>query len=198
MIKKIWPIFFVMMINFAYADNVRLGASRYAGSGCPEGSASVTLSPDLKYISLIFDSYVAESGVSNRRPVDHKTCDFLIPIHLPAGLALSIVAIDYRGYVLLPDNSSSAKFFVKYFLAGAMGAPFVKNWSGPIDSDYVFENNLAVSNRVHSACGGDVEMRVSSTMSVKNARRVADALASVDSGDIEAGLTYKLEFKRCL
>jgi len=179
------------------AENIQLGNGKYAGNGCMPGTSSVTLSPDFKYISLIFDSFTIEAGASNGVPVDHKICDVLIPIHIPSSQRLSIVEVDYRGYLNLPDNKATAKLSAKYFLADAMGPPFVKNWQGPLDSNYIFENQLTLANRIHSGCGRDVDMRVRTQASVKNPKRTADALLTIDSADFDAGLKFKIELNKC-
>jgi len=194
-------IFISALLSFlnsgANADNVRLGNSRYTGNGCMPGTSSVTLSPDGRYISLIFDSYTIEAGLTNGRPVDYKTCNFLIPIHIPANHRLSIVEVDYRGYVALPDNKATAKLSAKYFLADAMGPPFVKDWQGPLDSNYIFENLLTLANRVHSKCGQDVDMQVRTQVTVKNPKRAEDALVTIDSADFDAGLRFTVELNKC-
>ncbi|MBS1133180.1 MAG: hypothetical protein H6R02_321, partial [Burkholderiaceae bacterium] len=44
------------------ADDISLGEPGYGGTGCPAGSVSVTLSPDAKSLSLLFDQYVVSVG----------------------------------------------------------------------------------------------------------------------------------------
>jgi len=39
------------------ADDISLGEPGYGGTGCPAGTVSVTLSPDAKSLSLLFDQY---------------------------------------------------------------------------------------------------------------------------------------------
>ena len=190
-------IIFNLLSLSTYAENIRLGNSRYDGNGCMPGTSSVTLSPDLKYISLIFDSYTLEAGKSSGISVEHKTCDFLIPIHIPSGYKLTIVEVDYRGYVYLPGPKTTAKLSAKYFLADAMGPPFVKDWQGPLDSNYIFENQLTIANRVHSRCGGDENMRVKTQVSLKNPKKIEDALVTIDSADFDAGLKFKVELNKC-
>ena len=46
----------------AFADDIALGEPGYGGTGCPDGSASVTLSPDAKSLSILFDEYYVEAG----------------------------------------------------------------------------------------------------------------------------------------
>jgi hypothetical protein len=186
-----------VLLSSAYADDIRLGMAGYGGTGCPAGSASVTLSPDYKSLSLIFDSYVAEAGASSGRTLDRKTCSIAIPIYIPQGLSVSIIRIDYRGYVALPNSYASASFNSEYFFAGSTGPRFSKSWRGRTDTNYLFNNDLALSASVWSPCGESVNMRVNTSMLVRNSVYNSDALATVDSADFAAGIVYQLQWRRC-
>lgn len=185
------------ILTNAQADDIQLGQPGYGGTGCPAGSVSATLSPDNKSLSLIFDGFVAEAGPSSRRTIDRKTCNLAIPLHVPHGLSVSIIAVDYRGYIGLPSNRASATFSAEYFFAGAMGPRISRNFYGPTDQEYLFQNVLGLQAAVWSPCGADVNMRVNSSMLVRNSGP-GDALASVDSADISAGLIYQLAWRTCM
>ncbi|GAB4013542.1 MAG: DUF4360 domain-containing protein [Bdellovibrio sp.] len=178
------------------ADDIRLGEPGYGGNGCPAGSASVTLSPDSKALSIIFDQYLVEAGASVGKTMDRKSCNIAIPVHVPQGYSVSIIDVDYRGYVSLP-RQAQARFQAEYFFAGQRGPTFLKTFNGFTDEDYTISNTLGVTALVWSACGADVNLRVNTSMLVKTNRMREDALATVDSADFDAGIIYKLQWKRC-
>jgi len=186
-----------LFIPFTYADDIRLGMAGYGGTGCPAGSASVTLSPDYKSLSLIFDSYVAEAGESSRRSIDRKTCSVAIPIHIPQGMSVSIISVDYRGYIALPNSRATASFNAEYFFAGSMGPRFSRNWRGAADTNYQFNNGISLTALVWSPCGESVNMRVNTSMLVRNPVYNNDAMASVDSADFRTGILYQLQWRQC-
>lgn len=186
-----------VIASVAHADDIQLGQPGYGGTGCPAGSVSATLSPDNKSLSLIFDSFVAEAGTSARRTLDRKSCNVAIPIHIPHGLSVSVIGVDYRGYIGLPSNRASATLTAEYFFAGFQGPRFTRNFFGPTDQEYLFQNQLGVQAVVWSPCGADLNMRVNSSLLVKN-MGPGDALASVDSADINAGLVYQLAWRSCM
>ena len=66
------------MVSTVQADELYLGVPGYGGNGCPSGSASVTLSPDQKSLSVLFDQYMAEAGGFNGKQVDRS--DLLLVI----------------------------------------------------------------------------------------------------------------------
>ena len=177
----------------ALANDIRLGQPGYGGNGCPAGSASAILSPDNKSLSIIFDEYFVEADAYTRTA--RKSCNVAIPVHVPQGLSISIVDVDYRGFVSLPERGAMARFSAEYFFAGKLGPRFAKTWSGPTDQDYTLSNNIGLSSLVWSPCGADVTLRVNSSMMVRALRQ--QALATVDSADFTAGIVYKLQWKRC-
>jgi hypothetical protein len=181
--------------GLAQADDIALGEPGYGGTGCPDGSASVTLSPDQKSLSIIFDEYFVEAGGATNKSFDRKSCNIAIPVHVPQGLSVSILNIDYRGYNNIPSGAKTT-FSVEYFFAGAKGPTFNKNFNGPLDDDYLINNKLQASALVWSACGADVNLRTNSSIRVQT-KQNKEALATVDSQDVSAAIVYQLQWKSC-
>jgi hypothetical protein len=183
------------LATMAHADDIRLGQPGYGGTGCPDGSVSATLSPDQKSLSLLFDTYQAEAGGDTGKSFDRKSCNVAIPVHVPQGLSVSVLAIDYRGYNNVPKGAST-DFNVEYFFAGQQGPSFKKTFKGPIDDDYLIQNKLTAQSIVWSACGADVNLRTNTSIRVTT-KANAQALATVDSEDVNAAVVYGLQWKKC-
>ena len=178
------------------ADGISLGTPGYGGNGCPANSASVTLSEDGQSLSIIFDQFIVEAGGASRKTQDRKTCNIAIPVHVPQGFSVSVIDVDYRGYVSLPSQAS-ARLTAEYFLAGSVGPRFDKSFMGRTDTDYTFRNSIGVQAQVWSPCGADTNLRVNAAMLVKTNRYGDDAMATVDSADFKAGILYQLQWRRC-
>lgn len=179
----------------ANADSIQLGEAAYGGSGCPGGSASVSLSPDNKAISILFDQYIVEAG--GAKPFDRKNCNIAIPVHVPQGYSLSIFAIDYRGFTGLPAGGR-AQLSVNYFLAGAgAGVRTSKSFYGPTTDQYLKTDNLLMEQLVWSGCGQDTILRANTQMLVVSNSRREQAMATVDSADIQSGLIYHIQWRTC-
>ncbi len=179
----------------AYADDIALGDPSYGGTGCPDGTASATLSPDAKSLSILFDAYFAEAGGSTNKSFDRKSCNIAIPVHVPQGLSISVLAIDFRGYNNIPTGGKTT-FNVEYFFAGVKGPSYTKNFNGPVDDEYLIQNQLTASAMVWSACGADVNLRTNSAIRVQT-KQNKEALATVDTQDVKAGIIYQLQWKQC-
>ena len=96
-------LFALLLGTAAYADDIALGEPGYGGTGCPAGTVDVTLSPDAKSLSLLFDEYQVSVGGSSGKSFDRKSCNIAIPVHVPQGLSVSILKIDFRGFNHLPQ-----------------------------------------------------------------------------------------------
>lgn len=187
---------FSSVMNAYSQDTIELGLPAYGGNGCPAGTASATLSPDGSSLSIIFDEFLTEAGPAVGRTINRKSCNIAVPVHVPNGYSISVLAVDYRGYVGLP-RSASARLQAEYFFAGMRGPRFSRDFIGATDRDYTFSNELGVESLVWSPCGADVNLRVNASMMVRNTNRSLDAIATVDSADINAGLIYHIQTRRC-
>ncbi len=177
-------------------DTIQLGYPAYGGNGCPSGTASAVVSPDGKSLSIIFDQFITEAGQGSGRTMDRKACNIAVPVHVPNGFSISILAVDYRGFVSLPQGAT-ARLTAEYFFAGMRGPQFVKDFWGRQDSDYTFNNQLGVQAMVWSPCGADVNLRVNASMMVRN-MSAQTAMATVDSADFSAGIIYQVQMRRCM
>jgi hypothetical protein len=179
----------------AHADDISLGIPGYGGSGCPSDSVSATLSPDAKALSLLFDEYIVQAGGETGKTLDRKTCNVAIPVHVPQGRSVSVLAVDYRGFNQLPKGARS-QFSVEYFFAGTRGPAFAQTFRGPQEEDYLITNDIVADAMVWSACGEDVILRTNSSIRV-NTVRGQEAMATVDTQDVKAAIVYQLQWRTC-
>jgi hypothetical protein len=179
-----------------WENDVRLGEPEYGGTGCPAGSAAVALSPDAKAMSILFDQFVSEAGANTGRRIDRKTCNIAVPVHVPQGYSVSIFQIDYRGFNSLPYGAYSV-FNVEYFFAGTRGPNYERRFDGELEDNYLLRNELAASTHTWSACGQNVILRANTNMMVRSNAQNESALATVDSADVQAGLVFNLQWRKC-
>jgi hypothetical protein len=155
-----WAVVTASVVSQAMAqDDIKLGVPAYGGTGCPSGTASVTLSPDSKTLSVLFDQFIAEAGSSVGRTLDRRSCNLAIPVNIPSGYSVSLFQVDYRGFVSIP-RGGSGQFRAEYFFAGSRGPVRTVNFSGPSERNYLVTDNLEAQALVWSRCGEDVILRV--------------------------------------
>jgi hypothetical protein len=180
----------------AQAEQLRLGDPAYGGTGCPAGSASVTVSPDQQSLSVLFDNYLTEAGYTNGRQVDRKSCNFVIPVHVPQGYSIAVYQVDYRGFNALPSGARS-RFSAESFFAGSRGPVMRRNFTGPVNNDFTLTDGILASNLVWAPCGSSVTLRVNSSMMTTTNSAFDQAISGIDSLDLSSGLIYHIQWRRC-
>ena len=194
LIRSLVFMFTTVAVQSALADGIRLGQPAYGGTGCPAGSASVTLSPNNSALSILFDQYVVDTA---GRGFDRKNCNIAVPVHVPQGFSVAVMAIDYRGFLQLPEGAR-ANLSVNYFLAGqGRGVTSSKPFFGPSSEDYLTSDRLGLESIVWSGCGADTILRANTSLLVMSNPNHEEAMATVDSADIRSGLIYHLQWKTC-
>ncbi|MGD9507038.1 MAG: DUF4360 domain-containing protein [Geminicoccaceae bacterium] len=179
----------------AQVPGITLGLPETGGTGCPAGTVSAVLAPDARSLSIFFDAYFVEAGGTTGRSFERKSCNVGIPVNVPQGLSVSVIGIDYRGFNSLPLGGLS-QFNVEYFFAGTRGPTFSRTFRGPLASDYLIHNDIVATALVWSACGADVILRTNSSIRVQTTAN-RDAMATVDTEDIDAALIYLLQWRQC-
>ncbi|HEY9803933.1 MAG TPA: DUF4360 domain-containing protein [Leptolyngbyaceae cyanobacterium] len=164
---------------------VQILGAEYGGNGCPDGSASVSVSPDGQELTILFDKFVAEG---NRAAERRKSCNMSIPIKVPQGFQISFYDADYRGYVA---PSTTGRLRAEYFFAGQRGPVFSRTFRG--ETDYNVRDELVTVADVWSRCGDSVNMRVNAAMTASG-----QGIATVDSFDLShRGLVYHIKYRQC-
>ncbi len=169
----------------ALAQKVEIVGAGYGGTGCPDGTADVQVSPDGQELSILFDEYIANAAGKPKER--RKTCNLTIPIKVPAGFQVSVYDFDYRGYV---GPRTTASLRAEYFFAGQRGPRVRRTIRG--EQDYSVRDRIGTA--VWSACGDSVNMRVNTSI-----RARGKDIATVDSVDVSHKLKwiYRLRYRSC-
>ena len=184
---------FIIAISLpVYAQTgLRLGKASYGGTGCPAGTAAVALSADKKSLSLRFDRYqVAADG---SRTFDRKSCNLAIPLSVPAGISVSVLSVEYRGFNRLPAGAK-AQFRAEYFFAGGQGPVLTRAFDGPLQGRFALSDRTTA--KAWSACGAGVILRTNTSLRVSTSAARA-ASSSVRSQDIKTAIVYRLQRRNC-
>lgn len=180
----------------AHAGGLRLGQPAYGGTGCPAGSASVTLSPDETAVSILFDSYSTEAGYTTGKSIDRKSCNISIPVSVPQGYSVSIFQVDYRGFNAVPSGANT-RFEAEYFWAGSRGPRISRTFYGPLNDNFTLTDELIASTVVWAPCGASVTLRANTSMMARTNANFDQTMGVVDSADVSSGLIYHLRWRRC-
>lgn len=175
---------------------IQLDYPAYGGNGCPNSSASVTLSPDQSQLSILFDQYIVEAGSFTGKRLDRKSCNIRIPVRIPQGYSISIFQVDYRGFNSIPSGGRST-FNVEYFFAGSRGPRQTKTFYGPQNREYTITDRLGAEALVWSPCGASTILSANTSMMVQSNYRNEQVMSTVDSADVSAGIVYHIQWRQC-
>lgn len=189
-------LFITTITQAQLLPGVRLGEPSYGGTGCPAGSASVSLSPDQDEISIMFDQFVAEAGGGAGRMVDRKACELSVPIHIPQGYSATVIQTDFRGFNLVSRGGMN-RLNTEYFWAGQRGPSYSNMYRGPQNDDYFATNGVVASGVVWTPCGMSTNLRIRATIMTQTNRQMEQSMMTVDSADITGGLIYHVQWRRC-
>lgn len=181
----------------AEAQSISLGEPAYGGNGCPAGSASITTTGDGTTMSVLFDSFAAEAGNTTGRRVDRKSCNLRVPVRVPNGYSIALIGVDYRGFNAVPGQGAYNEFRAEYFYAGSRGPVFTKRFVGPQADSFQITNKLIATNLVWSECSKEVIFSINAAATSMSNAQMQQTMMIVDSIDINAGLIYHFQLRRC-
>jgi hypothetical protein len=154
----------------------------YAGSGCPQGSAAMNISPDNLAFTLLFDSFVVEGRPDSGNDVA-AGCVATATVDEPAGWQFSVVRIDTRGFASVATKNASVEARLNVRLDG-VGRPANGRLRlrGPYSADFQLSAELQGNGGRWSSCNGTRHtIVVDSELKLRR-----ETLAAVDSLDGEA------------
>lgn len=200
--KKLFTqaVIFCMLVSdgvSAMQPNIKVSDIRYAGTGCPRGSVSVSMTPNKGAINAVFDHFFASFGGKPNQKV--KRCKLSMNLHVPGNKRVRLRQIRFRGFIDLPANAYTK--IVRNYRFDSTKKQLSKTWQGKL---FKVINQREPFNTTWSVCGKDVRLEVDSMMEVKS-RAVATSQVGVDSFDHlmtrdyrgERGWKFILDYTPC-
>lgn len=200
--------------------HVTLGEVEYAGSGCPQGTASIALSTNARAVSIVFDQFTAQAG--SEAHTSQKACRLIIPINAPQGYRMVVAQLDYRGFKGLPEKTHAqlkALHQIRHPLLNVLGPKVksVQNFKGPDAEDFflsaTIENKPVVDlglpvvspitdpllNPILKTCGGTYNLEIDAELAVKTNNQGDQVMMTLDSvdGELKEGVDFHLQWEKC-
>jgi hypothetical protein len=197
--KSLLTIAAVLLSVSAANAQISLGQPAYGGTGCPAGSASVSLTEDAQTLSILFDSFVVQAPTMQGAAFDRKSCNLRIPVRVGPGYQVALIAFDYNGFAAIPSGGRG-QFQARYSYVGQLRpAVFNKTFLGGQANNYSLKNELISTSIDWSPCstGKDLMMTVDANILAMTNQRQDAAQLSIDSVDVSTGLLYKYQLRRC-
>lgn len=188
---------FCTLVSANDVSEVRIKDIIHGGTGCPDGTVRAILSEDRTEASVLFDTYYADTAERDARLV-RVSCNIGLSLEVPSGLSASLITMDYRGFISIPEGGL-ATLRAEYFFAGQpIGQTLNARWSTPTPlggDDFVVNDKIV--GLTYSQCGDDVVARANTSILARRGAELADTLIQVDSLDSTAALVYRFHWRTC-
>ncbi|MFD6554204.1 DUF4360 domain-containing protein, partial [Streptomyces sp. NPDC058398] len=134
-------------------DKIVISVATVNGSGCPQGTAAVAVSPDNTAFTVTYSDYLAQVG-GNADPIAfRKNCQLNLNVHVPQGFTYAIASADYRGFASLQRGASSTEKASYYFQGSPNTASITHSFRGPYGDDWQATDTTDWAQLVWAPCG---------------------------------------------
>jgi hypothetical protein len=176
---------------------VTIESISFAGTGCPANSVVGQLSSDLTYVTLLYDSFVAQAG-KNIPPSEYrKNCQLNVKLKYPQGWQFSVFKADYRGYAYIPKGSKGTCKATYYFSGQSSQIASTLTINGAFNDNYLKTDQFGIESTVWSPCGQEGLLNINSEVRLTPLDSNAAALLTVDSTDLKFTQIHYLQWQKC-
>ncbi|MEU8588913.1 DUF4360 domain-containing protein [Streptomyces sp. NPDC048664] len=180
-------------------DKIVIKVATVNGSGCPQGSAAVAVSPDNTAFTVTYSTYVAQVGGGADPTAFRRNCQVNLIVHVPQGFTYAIASADYRGFASLQRGATSTEKASYYFQGSPDTAAITHPFRGPYNDDWQTTDTTDWSQLVWAPCGVQRNFNINTELRV-NAGTSAPGSTSfmtMDSTDGDINTVYHLAWKEC-
>jgi hypothetical protein len=181
-------------------DTIVIDVVTINGSGCPPGSAAVSVAPDNTAFTVTYSTYLAQVGVGSKPTDFRKNCQINLLVHVPQGFTYGVARADYRGFASLVKGATGMQRTSYYFQGSQNTTMKTHNFAGLLEDNWQTSDETEVDAIEYHPCGGmrtfniNTELRVSAGTS--NPATTTSFLA-MDSTDGSINTIYQFRWKHC-
>ncbi|WP_394830030.1 DUF4360 domain-containing protein [Pendulispora rubella] len=179
-------------------DRITIDVVTVNGSGCPQGTAAVAVSPDNTAFTVTYSQFLAQAG-GGVPPTDmRKNCQLNLDVHVPQGFTYAIAQADYRGYAHLEAGASAVQRANYYFQGMSQTAYRNHNFNGRLDDNWQTTDTTEVSALVYKPCGEQRNFNINAELRVNaGTGATATSFMAMDSTDGAISTKYHFAWKVC-
>jgi hypothetical protein len=181
------------------SDDMVIDVAAANGSGCPWGSADVTVSPDNKAFTVTYSQFTAQTGAGTKPTDFRKNCQLALNVHVPQGYTFAVAGADYRGYAHLERGASGTESANYYFQGEAQSTQIRHDFTGPADADWQRTDSVGIGSLSFLPCGEERYLNVNTELRVNRgwSSSKATSFLTMDSTDGRIDTVYHVAWKKC-
>jgi hypothetical protein len=175
-----------------------------SGTGCPQGTVTANVSPDLQAFTLGFDDYGVKIPFKDDDPTkppqraDRENCLIILSLRYDPGFRFAIVQVNYEGGAQLQNKNVVGKQQSTYRFQGQSGgATAFTPFKGPLDKIFLFTDKVGAP--VFSPCGAVRALQINTVLTVNNFAGKPTDFGSIAQDIIDGELSekYTITWEKC-
>ncbi|MDB1087250.1 DUF4360 domain-containing protein [Streptomyces sp. ACA25] len=180
-------------------EKIRVGIETINGSGCPDGTAAVAVSPDNTAFTVTYSDYLAQVGVGAVPTDSRKNCQLSLRVQIPGGFTYAIASVDYRGYAHLQDGATALQRASYYHQGESDTVASTTEFAGPLSDNWQATDSTEVAELNWAPCGVERNFNVNTELrvSVGSSDRNSTSFMTMDSTDGAVSTVYHVAWKEC-
>jgi hypothetical protein len=180
-------------------DKVVIDIATVNGSGCPQGTTAVAVSPDNTAFTVTYSAYLAQVGGNSDPTAFRKNCQLNLVVHVPQGFTYGIASADYRGFASLQQGASGTQRASYYFQGSSNTAFKNHNFNGPYNDDWQATDSTDWAQIVWAPCGVERNFNINTELRLSAGTSASDKVSfmTMDSTDGDISTVYHMAWKEC-
>jgi hypothetical protein len=167
------------------------------GSGCPAGTASVSMLPDNSGFRINYSDFRAEDG-GNAAPTDfRKNCQVNLNVHIPQGFTFAVARADYWGRAHLAAGASALQRSNYYYQGSSENSTVDHTYTGPLSGSWRSTDITEVAELVYAPCGEVRNLNINTELRVNSGTSTSKSWISMRASDGQVYTLVQFAWKTC-
>ncbi|KXJ96283.1 secreted protein [Microdochium bolleyi] len=173
---------------------VKVHSVKLLGSGCPEGTADVTVDATGSLFEATFSEYIVETGPGTVPSDWRKNCKLTINMEFDSGYQFSILETSMKGFAEIPKKAKGRCDNTFSFTGERGKVNYGLSLPGPYTGAFDLETDTAVAS--WSPCGGSTAILNMNTQCNLTPTHLP-ALIAVDSVSGKLTVIFAVQWRYC-
>jgi hypothetical protein len=175
-------------------EKVKVHSVKLLGSGCPPGSADVTVDATGTLFEATFSKFIVQTGPKTQSSDWRKNCKLTMNMEFDSGYSFSILETNTKGFAQLPKHAKGHCDNTFSFTGQKDQVNFGINLKGKYEGPFELESNPAIV--AWSPCGGSTAILNMNTQCNLSPTDLS-ALIAVDSVSGKLTVKFAVQWKYC-
>jgi hypothetical protein len=181
------------------AEKITLDVVTVNGSGCPAGTAAVSVLPDNTGFRITYRDFIAQAG-GEARPTDfRKNCQVNLLVHIPQGFTFAVARADYVGRARLEAGATGLQRTNYYFQGSSANNYVDHSFDGPFRALWHTIDATPVNELVYAPCGEVRSLNINTELRVNegtaNPAKISSLSLRSSEGNVETIVQF--QWKTC-